>query len=179
MQFPFSILDAVRATPNVELSFVGFGNDDYIMQLIDRIKELGLESRVKYLGTPATREEMFRCSRGSHVGLILFEIPFRDSMAGASQKPFEYMAAGMALMVPDLPEWNSFAVQPGVGVSCLPHDAEDISSKIRFLQSNRDLVEQMRMKARECIMGGWNYENFFLPVVETVEGLVAHENLRY
>jgi glycosyltransferase involved in cell wall biosynthesis len=166
----------VYATKNVELSFVGYGAKDYVNQLLDRIKTLGIEQRVKYLGTPSTREELYHVSRGSHVGLVLFQIPFRDSMAGASQKPFEYMAAGMMLMVPELPEWDSFAVQTGFGIACLPHDVSNIIEKLQFLQNNRALVEGMRIKARERILHGWNYENFFLPVVETVERLVAREN---
>jgi hypothetical protein len=34
-------------------------------------------------------------------------------MVGASNKPFDYMASGLPLLVTDLPEWAATFVEPG------------------------------------------------------------------
>ena len=35
------------------------------------------------------------------------------TMAGASNKPFDYLARGLALLVSDLAEWKALFVDPG------------------------------------------------------------------
>ena len=53
-------------------------------------------------------------------------------MAGASNKPFDFMAAGMALLVSDLPEWDAMFVQPGFARSCDPADPLSIARQLQW-----------------------------------------------
>ena len=168
-QIPLTIIDSIAQTIGVELAFVGFGRDEYVKEILERSKSLGISDRVLFLGTPATRAELYDLSRNRHVGLVLFEIPFRDSMAGASQKPFEYMAAGMALLVPDVAEWNSFAIQRGYGLGCLPNNVSNLAQTLRTLHDNRQMVLEMGRRARGRILQEWNYECLFSPVVDLME----------
>ena len=50
----------------------------------------------------------------AHVGLALMPLNSNDlnmrHMTGASNKPFDYMAAGLALLVSDLPDWRQMFV---------------------------------------------------------------------
>ena len=45
-----------------------------------------------------------------------------QNMVGASNKPFDYMACGLPLLVTDLPEWTSTFVEPGYARACNPDD---------------------------------------------------------
>ena len=43
-------------------------------------------------------------------------------MVAASNKPFDYMACGLPLLVTDLPEWVETFVKPGYALACDPDD---------------------------------------------------------
>ncbi len=174
-QFPETLAEAVASVPDVILKFVGFSSaawKDYPSKIIDRAQELGAVNRVQYLGTPATREELYKLSEAGHVGLILFKIPFRDPMAGASQKAFEYMAAGMPLLVPDIPEWQRFVVDNGFGRACDPGDPDSIAEQIRWFVEHAAEAKQMGIQARKKIVEEWNYENLFQPVISVLNDQV-------
>ena len=49
-----------------------------------------------------------------------------QNMVGASNKPFDYMACGLPLLVTDLPEWTSTFVEPGYARACNPDDTDVI-----------------------------------------------------
>ena len=94
-------------------------------------------------------------------------------MAGASQKPFEYMAAGMAMLVPDLPEWILFTVQEKFGRVCLPDQPESIALQLRHFRDHRADTKDMGVAAQRRVRETWNYETQFRPVVELLEATVG------
>ena len=51
-------------------------------------------------------------------------------MAGASNKPFDYMAAGLALLVSDQPDWRAMFVEPGYARACDPTDPSSIATSL-------------------------------------------------
>ena len=170
-QFPLEIVDALKQVDGVELRYVGYntGTQKYDAKIQERAKELGIQDRVRYLGSPQTREELLNLSHGSHVGLALFSIPFRDPMAGASQKPFEYLARGMAVLVPDTKEWRHFIINNGLGRGCNPGDPASIAAVLTSLRDN--IVETVEMGARghQKVLQSWNYENLLIPLVNCIE----------
>lgn len=174
-QLPVHILDALAQVPGVTLSFVGYetiGNAGFVERFLERARQLGIADRVAYLGTPASRGELYELSEGMDVGLATFRIPFRDPMAGASQKPFEYMAAGMALLVPDIDEWNRFIQHGRFGLSCDTNSSESIARALTQFDSDRQRLNLMRTAAQQQVLTSWNYESSFRPVVELMENLV-------
>lgn len=177
-QLAKSVVDAIAKVPETQLKFVGFSSPawkHYPDELESRADELGIGDRVEYLGTPATRDELYERSAVGHVGLILFKVPFRDPMAGASQKAFEYMAAGMPLLVPDIPEWNRFAVDNGFGRSCDPADPSSIAHQLRWFVDNPVETREMGRNCRRQVLEEWNFERVFQPVIEL---LSSHTSTR-
>ena len=57
------------------------------------------------------------------------------NMTGASNKAFDYMAAGLTLLVSDLPDWHAMFVAPGFGRACDPADP-DLYSPPRSIGSS-------------------------------------------
>ena len=83
------------------------------------------------------RADLLAEAARAHIGLSL--MPFNSDdlninhMAGASNKPFDYMAAGLALLVSDLPDWTRMFVEPGFGLACNPADVNSISAALRLV----------------------------------------------
>jgi glycosyltransferase involved in cell wall biosynthesis len=85
-------------------------------------------------------------------------------MTGASNKPFDYLACGLALLVSDLPDWRSAYVEPGYGLACDPQDPESIAGAVRRFLGDPGLARSMGENGRQRILADWNYEGRFLPV---------------
>jgi hypothetical protein len=56
-----------------------------------------------------------------------------QAMVGASNKAFDYLACGRALVVWKLPGWKTMFVEPGYGFACVPDDPCSIEHALRRL----------------------------------------------
>lgn len=173
VNLPESIIDAIALVPGVVLKFAGYeagGGQGYRQALLAKAQRLRVADRVFDLGVISTREALCEASNYSHVGLALFEIGSRE-MAGASQKPFEYLARGMALLVPDILEWQEFVIEKGLGRGCLPSSPQSIAAQLRWFSENLDMTIAMGEKGRQRVESDWNYEKLFRPVVAVLDAL--------
>jgi len=86
-------------------------------------------------------------------------------MTGASNKPFDYMAAGLALLVSDLPDWRDMFVRPGYARPCDPADPNSVAAALRWFLDHPHERRAMAARARARIEAEWNYETAFAPVL--------------
>jgi len=91
-------------------------------------------------------------------------------MVGASNKPFDYMASGVAMLVSDLPEWRATFADNGYGLACDSDDAASIAAAIRWFLEHRDEMRQMGERGRQRVLAEWNYETQFAPVLQCILG---------
>jgi spore maturation protein CgeB len=94
-------------------------------------------------------------------------------MTGASNKPFEYLAGGMPLLVSELPTWREMFVQPGYGRACDPTDAESIRTAVRWYLDHPDDRRAMGEVGRQQLLTEWNYEKEFAPVMNEMTERVS------
>ena len=92
-----------------------------------------------------------------------------DHMTGASNKPFDYMAAGLALLVSDLPDWTRMFVEPGFGLACDPADADSLSAALGWFIDHPEERRAMAARARNKIEAEWNYDTQFRAVLESLK----------
>ena len=84
-----------------------------------------------------------------------------NTMAGASNKAFDYLACGLPLLVSDLPEWRSLYVEPGYGVACDPDNAGSIERALRTFVEDQTAMRAMGERGRQRVEQEWNYETQF------------------
>lgn len=162
-QLPETVVRALALLPTeVTLQFAGYetvGHSGYIAQLLDLARQLGVADRVQYVGTLPDRAALLeRCST-CDVGLALFPRDGRQPMAGASNKPFDYLACGLALLVSDTAEWHNLFVVPGFARACEPDDAMNIATALRWFVDHPDEACEMGERGRHRIVTRWNYES--------------------
>jgi len=171
-RLPLSILDALTALPDdVTLTIVGYetkGSTGYLDALRDRARRLGILQRVQIMG-PAVRSELLNIARSCDVGLALLPITSEDgnfqAMTGASNKPFDYLACGLAVLVSDLPDWRELFVKPGYGLPCDPSQPESVAAAVRYFCDTPGAARRMGMKGQQRILSDWNYEAEFEKVL--------------
>jgi glycosyltransferase involved in cell wall biosynthesis len=176
-RLPITVIDALALLPGgVSLTVAGYetvGSRGYVDQLRQRARQLGIEDRFHYVGALSLRDDLLRVCRSCDVGLALLPMQAADlnltAMTGASNKPFDYLANGLAVLVSDLPDWRAMFVEPGYGWSCDPSDADSIAASIRRFLDDPGERRRMAEAGRRRILSDWNYERQFQPVFDRLE----------
>jgi len=165
-----------RMAGRVRLRIAGYeapGARGYVRHLLGNDKGASVHAPIKYLGMVPRRADLLAEAAGAHIGLSL--MPFKSDdvninhMVGASNKPFDYMAAGLALLVSDLPDWTRMFVEPGFGLACNPADVDSISSVLSWFIDHPEERRAMAGRARDKIEAEWNYDAQFRGVLESLK----------
>jgi glycosyltransferase involved in cell wall biosynthesis len=176
-RLPVSVLDALALLPrSVRLRIVGYEtlpHRDYPRRLRSRAEQLKLDDRVEIVGSVARRDELLEWCRRSDIGLALLPLTTQElneqTMAGASNKPFEYLAFSMPIVIPDRPEWREIFEAAGTAVVCDPSAPASIAAAIQHLLDDPDVMRDMGERGRQRVLEEWNYEKMFAPVSMLIE----------
>jgi glycosyltransferase involved in cell wall biosynthesis len=149
------------------------GHAGYVDQLRALAAELGVADRVEFVGA-VPRAELLGWTRRSDVGLAFMPKVAQGSddheMVGASNKPFDYLAHGVPLLVADLPDWRSLYVESGYGLACDPDDPASIAAALEWYLRHPRERHDMGERGRRRIADEWNYETQFAPVFDVLLG---------
>ena len=127
------------------------------------------------LGEVPLRADLLAHCRRADVGLAF--MPKQDrgdinesNMTGASNKPFDYLANGLALLVSERPDWRTMFADSGLGLACNQDDPASIAAALRWFLEHPVEMRAMGERGRRRIADDWNYEAQFRPVQEWIEG---------
>ncbi|MDX2150556.1 MAG: glycosyltransferase [Bryobacteraceae bacterium] len=172
-RLPETVVEALAQLPDgVRLKVVGYETNSsrgYSERLMRKAQALGVGRRIAFPGT-VERSAMMDLCRSCDVGLAL--LPKRaddfnlEMMVGASNKPFDYLACGLALVVSDLPAWRTVYVDGGYGRACDATSAESIAEQIRWYWEHPVELRAMGERGRQRILAEWNYETAFARVAD-------------
>jgi glycosyltransferase involved in cell wall biosynthesis len=179
-RLPATVVEALAMLPDdVHLRVIGYGSPghrDYVAELQAIAQRLGIAHRTHFIdGMPHT--DLLLKSREADVGLVLMPVmgeeENRQWMPGASNKPFDYLASGLALLVSDRPAWCSSYVEPGYGLACNPEDPHSIAGALRWLIDHPVEMRAMGERGRQRVAADWNYETQFASVRAWLESQPA------
>jgi len=176
-RLPQTVLDALTYLPeSVHLRVIGYetvGHSSFVDDFRNHAADLGLADRVDF-SSPMPRHELLGVTTRSHVGLSFMPASTDDInlkwMTGASNKPFDYLACGMPLLVSDLPDWESMFVDSGYARSCDPRKPRKIAQELKWYVDHPDQRRAMGERGRQRILKEWNYESEFSEVKAHLEG---------
>lgn len=171
-QFPDSVVRALKLLPEgVQLRFAGYetiGCRSYVSDLKKLAGSLGVAERVEYVGAKPTRAELFAAASECDIGLSLFARSFRERMVGASNKPFDFLACGLAVVTNDTPEWKDFYADcPGV-VACNPESPEEIAALVNRMIGDPEKLQRERVAGQNVMRALYNYDRQFDPVCREI-----------
>jgi glycosyltransferase involved in cell wall biosynthesis len=175
-RLPETVAFAVRRMAGrVRLRIAGYEAPSargYVRHLVGSDADAAADALIEYIGLLPSRAVLLAEAARAHVGLSL--MPFNSSdlnishMTGASNKPFDYMAAGLPLLVSDLPDWKAMFVDPGFGLACDPTDTDSLSAALTWFLDHPAERRAMTYAAQRKIEVDWNYDTLFLPVLTTL-----------
>jgi glycosyltransferase involved in cell wall biosynthesis len=174
-RLPEAVLEAVAQVEGASLLVIGYdpAGGGYLERLRAKAIECRLGTRVQFLAA-RPRHDLLRVAATCDVGLALIPLSTshanEQTMDGASNKPFDYLACGLAVLVSDRREWRSLIVEPGYGLSCDPGSVASLVGALTWFLSHP--VERRRMAGagQERVRNEWNYERAFSPVIGRLMG---------
>jgi len=163
-----------RMAGRARLRIAGYeapGARGYVRHLIGNDKGAVVDAPIEYLGM-VPRADLLAEAAHAHIGLSL--MPFKSDdvninhMVGASNKPFDYMAAGLALLVSDRPDWTRMFVEPGYARAADPTSADSIFAALDWFLNHAHERQDMVARAQAMIESAWNYETVFAPILKAL-----------
>jgi glycosyltransferase involved in cell wall biosynthesis len=175
-RLPQTVVDALAALPaGVTLLVAGYetaGHPGHVESLRARARALGVDGRMTFAGTIPTRAGLMRQCGTCDVGLALLPAATTDvnerAMVGASNKAFDYLACGLALLVGDLPGWRETFADAGFGRACDPAAPASIAAELRWLLEHPAERLAMGERGRQRVALDWNYDHQFAPVLARI-----------
>lgn len=171
---PISIIKAVsmviheKIECKIKLRFVGYetlGNIGYFAHIKELAVKLGIQEQYIECISGVPRHKLLELAKDCDIGLALMPINSSNFnlkyLTGASNKPFDYLACGLPLVVSDLPDWKQMYVEPGYGLACNPEDANSIADVLRWYLEHPLEMKAMGERGRQRILNEWNYETQF------------------
>jgi hypothetical protein len=95
------------------------------------------------------------------------------TMAGASNKLFEYLQAGLAPLVSDLPDWQATFVDAGCAIACDPSSVDSIVATLEMAVEKREELRAIAARGQARLHQDWNYETQFAPVLARMLGVAS------
>ncbi|MEM7774286.1 MAG: glycosyltransferase [Pseudomonadota bacterium] len=178
-RLPLNVLDALRrASDTATITIVGYetiGSEGYMNEVLSHARLLGIAHRVDYRGSIDRRSDLLRLAATADVGLAFMPIHSNDTnlqhMVGASNKPFDYLATGLMMLVSDLHDWRKMFVEPGYAKACNPANVDSLAAMMRWSVEHPAEVRRMGEAGRQRIAADWHYERQFLTVSEAISSL--------
>jgi glycosyltransferase involved in cell wall biosynthesis len=176
-RLPLAVVEAVRQLGGrVWLRFAGYewGTPGHVQRLLELGGGNNPTGIVHYVGQVPRRADLVAVAARAHVGLafILAASYDRDlnmrHMTGASNKAFDYMAAGLALLVSDQPDWREMFVGPGYARACDPTDPASIATALAWFVDHPAERRAMGASGRAKIATEWNYDSAFEPIISVL-----------
>jgi spore maturation protein CgeB len=140
-----------------------------VRHLIGNDQGASMDALFEYRGM-IQRAELLAEAATAHIGLSI--MPFNSDdlnmnhMVGASNKPFDYMAAGLALLVSDLPDWTRMFVEPGFAHAADPTSEDSVFAALEWFVNHAHERQEMAARGKARIEAAWNYETVFAPILK-------------
>lgn len=160
-----------RWPPDAGLVLVGSVSAKYRAQLMTLAAAAGVAERVAIVPR-VPYERVFALVSGADVGLALYD-PVdvnRRTNAGASNKLFEYAAAGLPIIASDFAGFVSVVEGNRVGLCVSPGSPEEIADAVNSLLGTQgiDAAATSARLHREA----WNYDAQIAPAIEKISALI-------
>lgn len=141
--------ELVEAMPFVDEKaiFLIVGSGTVIPQLKERVKDLQLEHRVRFVSR-VTPEMLYNYTYLSDIGIALDRDLSMNLRFSLPNKLFEYIKAGTPVVVSNLVERARIVGQYRVGLIVEDFQAENIAEKINKLVNDKQLYDEMKANCK-------------------------------
>jgi glycosyltransferase involved in cell wall biosynthesis len=169
-RFPEDVLDAAAGTQDVEFTLRIAGLDPAALR--EAVAARGLESCV-HIAEAVQPAELVAALDDFDVGLVI-DRPITLNVAYAlPNKLFEYLMAGLAVVVPALPAMGRLVEEREVGLTFEPGSPKSLADSLQRLADDRALLSRLQERAAAAAHDDLNAEHELAKTVALWEGLLG------
>ena len=146
------LLVAAARAPEVELTLRIAGAD------LDALREAASALPNVQVAEPVAPDRLVEALAGFHVGLVINRPLTRNDELVFPNKLFEYLMAGLAVLVPRLPGLAPLVEEEQIGLTYEPGRPEDLGDALTRLARDPARLEELRGRARRLAVERFNTE---------------------
>lgn len=155
---------------DIQLVLRGFGPME--QQLKDRATELGVEN--VYFAPPVKVEELIPCASHAYIGLAITEAISINFKLSVSNKIFEYAAAGLPVIMSDIPEHRYLNEKYNFGIILSSDTPEKLAKAILKISKDEKLYQTFTENARR-LSREINWEKDFAQLLQCERAMVGEQ----
>jgi glycosyltransferase involved in cell wall biosynthesis len=144
--------------------------------LLEELKQRPGWKRVEYHARQ-TREQVARHLDRARAGIVTFH-PTGNYIEAYPVKMFEYMAAGIPLIVSSFPLWHSLLDDVGCAIFVDPLDPSALAEAMQWILSNPEEAERMGARGRLAAQQRFNWQAEATKLLRFYDELLDGPNLR-
>jgi glycosyltransferase involved in cell wall biosynthesis len=135
------VIDAVTYLDKVKLLIAGDGN--IASQLRNKVKSEGLENKVQFLGR-LSWQELHNYAVSADLGFSLEENMGLNYYYALPNKLFDYIQAGVPVLVSDFPEMSAIVKHYNIGLTLSNRDPKHVAEILRLMLFDQPLRAQWK-----------------------------------
>lgn len=136
----FTIVDIAERINEIAVVFMGMGNDK--CELLEYIKKKKVMDRV-FIRNPVHVNDVVKFVSSADIGLQIFKYTMNHYTV-ISNKLFECIMAGIAVIASDFPEIRKVVSENEIGILVDPENEKQIEEAIRKLVTDRELLKKFK-----------------------------------
>lgn len=150
-----NIVNASRYLDDVVVVLIGGGNQKG--ELIRKVKEEGLEEKVKFIDA-VPYKDLLDYTMSADLGVHPIQNTCLNHYYCAPNKLFEYLMAGLPVAISNFPEMEMIVKNNGVGETFDPEDPGDIARVINNILNDEEEYNRRRRNALKLAKERYNWE---------------------
>lgn len=159
----FNLIGAFKYLKNYSLDILGEGK--LKLELKEKIKKLNLEAKIRFLGIYP-----YNCLPKIYNSYFVFILP--SFIEGNPKVLIEAMSCGLICIGADTPGINQIIKDRITGFLCKKDDLS-IANCIKWLNKNKNLINDVKKKARNYIINNYSSEKIFQIELEIYKKILS------
>ena len=146
------VVKAMEFTKNIKFNLAGRFTEK---EVEEEVKSYHSWAKINEFGN-VDRVEVAKILGISKAGIVTF-YPLPNHVDSQPNKMFEYMSAGLPIIISDFPFWREIVDKNRCGICVDPMNPEEIAKAIDFIISNPKEAEKMGLNGKKAVIEKYNW----------------------
>ena len=159
------LIEALLSLNNIVLKIAGSGDEDYIDQLKQKVKALGVEKKVVWLGWKGREEKFIELMKADLFVLISYNENFANSV-------IESLHMGTPVLISDMVGLAPFIKETKMGwITDL--DSKEVAGKLQFIMGETVERQRIQKESRQVVDTAFSEKRLIVQYIEQYEAYIA------
>jgi len=146
------LICALVNSPDIKLNLAGSFSEKEFEAEVKSLKGWSSVNELGFINRGAVQEVFSK----SIAGVVTF-LPLSNHIDAQPNKMFEYMSAGLPIIISNFPLWKKIVDEHECGICVNPKNSDEISKAINYIVENPKLAQEMGESGKKAIINTFNW----------------------